>query len=88
MQFSRMRQNKHETMSETKCCQPFDHPSFAPSWVCGKCKPPCLNGNQRTVCKVCAHQRCDDPSVRIVPIKEEGGILFVPVKRPETKGSN
>lgn len=38
-------------------CQAISHPSLQPGWGCCQCRT--YNGEQRHVCKVCKHQRCD-----------------------------
>jgi hypothetical protein len=62
-----------------KCCEPFDHECMPHMWVCGACRPKTLNSNARDACKECSHLRCDNPSVKRIPFKEEGGVRIVSV---------
>lgn len=46
-------------------CKPVDLPRVAPGWSCCVCHAKrgngTYNGEARTVCKVCGHERCDLP---------------------------
>lgn len=61
-------------------------------WGCCACakanKYGTFNGEQRDSCKVCGHSRCDNPSVRRIPIQHKDGIMIVPVRAPKKEGSN
>lgn len=64
-------------------CKPFSHPNIMPGWSCCKCAASgsgVFNGNNRDACKVCSHERCDNPTVKQIPIRDEGGVFIVPVK--------
>lgn len=69
-----------------KKCTPFENEYMAPSWVCCKCTPATLNGNNRSECKECGHQRCDAPAAMRTIIKEEDGIRIVLVRPRGEKG--
>lgn len=69
--------------AESKKCVAIDHPNLMPGYGCCQCKT--YNGNNRSTCKTCNHQRCDNPKQLLVPIQEEGGIRIVQVKQEEDK---
>jgi len=49
---------------EKRCFPLPPHPNVMPSWGCCNCRT--LNGNQRTECKHCKHNRCDkDPANQV-----------------------
>jgi hypothetical protein len=66
-----------------KTCTPFDHPNMPDGWSCCQCAATgagTFNGNNRAECKTCGHKRCDAPSVKRIPVKEEGGVRIITVK--------
>lgn len=52
-------------------CKPFEAPRVMPGWGCCVCAAKrgagTYNGEARTVCKVCGHERCD-----LAPLSEYG----------------
>jgi predicted metal-binding protein len=65
-------------MSTPKKCQPIESKYIAPGYGCCQCQT--YNGNQRTHCKHCNHERCDKPDVLRVVVETPNGIAIVPVK--------
>lgn len=69
-------------MSENKKCKTITGNQYLmDGWGCCQCST--YNGDARNECKYCSHERCDNPTTKTVPIKEEGGIKVVKIKVPE-----
>ena len=66
---------------EKKNCSRIDHPNIAPGFGCCQCHT--YNGDQRTNCKHCGHVRCDNPTVKHIPIEMPDGTISIrPVAVP------